>query len=48
MKFDELITKVRTMAQDANISGTDFLAVQVNITGKDEGKALEFPKLIKK
>jgi len=37
MTFDELVTKVRTMAQDADISGTDFLAVQVNITGKDEG-----------
>lgn len=37
MTFDELLTKVRTKAQDADVSGVDFLAVQVNITGKNEG-----------
>ncbi len=37
MTFDELITKVRNKAQEADISGTDFLAVQINITGKDAG-----------
>ena len=37
MTFDELLTKVRTKTQDADVSGVDFLAVQVNITGKNEG-----------
>ncbi len=37
MTFDELITKVRTKAQKADVSNTDFLAVQINITGKEEG-----------
>jgi|GEM_PF-3574730 hypothetical protein len=54
MKFEELLTKVRGIAQKADASNTDFLAVQVNITGKDSGvfygdvgKALEFSKLLK-
>ena len=37
MTFDELLTKVRTKAQDVDVSGVDCLAVQVNITGKNEG-----------
>lgn len=37
MKFEELLTKVRGIAQNADASNTDFLAVQVNITGKDSG-----------
>ncbi len=37
MKFDELLTKVRGIADKADVSNTDFLAVQVNITGKDSG-----------
>ena len=37
MTFDELLTKVRSKAKDADISGTDFLAVQVNITGDNGG-----------
>ena len=37
MTFDELLTKVRKIADDADVSGIDFLAVQVNITGKNEG-----------
>lgn len=37
MTFDELLTKVRTKAESADVSSSDFLAVQVNITGKDEG-----------
>lgn len=37
MTFDELLTKVRIKAQDVDVSGVDFLAVQVNITGKNEG-----------
>ena len=37
MTFDELLTKVRTKAESADVSASDFLAVQVNITGKDEG-----------
>ena len=37
MKFDNLLSKVRKMAESADISGTDFLAVQINITGEDPG-----------
>ncbi len=37
MTFNELLAKVRSMAEGADVAGTDFLAVQVNITGKDEG-----------
>lgn len=37
MKFDELLTKVRTIASKTDVSNQDFLAVQVNITGKDSG-----------
>ena len=37
MTFDELITKVRTMASGINVQGRDFLAVQVNITGEQGG-----------
>ena len=36
MKFDELLEKVRGMAAKADVSSSDFLAIQVNITG-DEG-----------
>ena len=37
MKFDELLAKVRKMAEGKDVSGTDFLAVQVNITGDTSG-----------
>ena len=37
MKFDELLAKVRGMAEKVDASGKDFLAVQANITGKDSG-----------
>lgn len=37
MKFDELVTKVRKVAEKADVSNHDFLAVQVNITGKESG-----------
>ena len=37
MKFDELLTKVRTIASKTDVSNHDFLAVQVNITGKESG-----------
>ena len=37
MKFDNLLTKVRNLASKADVSGTDFLAVQVNVTGDDPG-----------
>ncbi len=37
MTFDELLTKVRGLAQKADVSNQDFLAVQVNIEGKDSG-----------
>lgn len=37
MKFDELVTKVRKVAEKVDVSNHDFLAVQVNITGKESG-----------
>ena len=37
MTFDELLTKVRSLAGKADVSNVDFLAVQVNITGKESG-----------
>ncbi len=37
MKFEELLAKVRKMAEGKDVSGTDFLAVQVNITGDNSG-----------
>ncbi len=37
MTFDELLTKVRTMAGKADVSNRDFLAVQINITGDNGG-----------
>ena len=37
MKFEELLAKVRKMAKGKDVSGTDFLAVQVNITGDNSG-----------
>ncbi len=36
MTFDELLTKVRGLAGRIDASGTDFLAVQVNISDKGE------------
>ena len=37
MTFDVLLEKVRGIAAKADVSDKDFLAVQVNITGKDSG-----------
>ncbi len=37
MKFDELLTKVRNLASKKDVSDHDFLAVQVNISGKESG-----------
>ena len=37
MTFNELVTKVRNMASTVDASNRDFLAVQINITGKDPG-----------
>ena len=37
MEFEELLAKVRKMAEGKDVSGTDFLAVQVNITGDNSG-----------
>ena len=37
MTFNELVTKVRGMSDKIDISGTNFLAVQVNITGENSG-----------
>ncbi len=37
MTFNELVDKVRTIAGKVDASDKDFLAVQVNITGKSNG-----------
>ena len=37
MTFDELLEKVRGIAATKDVSDKDFLAVQVNITGKNPG-----------
>ena len=37
MTFDEILTKVRTIAQKVDASGMGFLAVQVNLTGDNGG-----------
>ena len=35
--FEELVNRVREKAQQTDVSNIDFLAVQVNITGKTPG-----------
>ncbi len=37
MKFDSVLNKVREMSKKADVSGTDFLAVQINLTDCDPG-----------
>lgn len=37
MTFNEILDKVRGLASKADVSNVDFLAVQVNITGKSTG-----------
>ena len=37
MTFEELVNKVREKAQGADVSNIDFLATQINITGKNPG-----------
>ena len=37
MKFETVLSKVRKLAEKADVSNVDFLAVQVNITGKSNG-----------
>ena len=37
MKRDAVVTKVRKIAAGKDVSDKDFLAVQVNITGKNSG-----------
>lgn len=37
MTFDEILNKVRTIAQGVDATGKDFLAVQVNLTGDNGG-----------
>lgn len=37
MTFDEMLAKVRRAAAGVDASNRDFLAVQVNVTGKDSG-----------
>lgn len=37
MKFDELLAKVKETASKVDASNIGFLAVQVNITGKENG-----------
>ncbi len=35
MEFEKILKKARTQAKKADISGVDFLAVQINITDED-------------
>ena len=37
MKFETVLSKVRKMAEIADVSGVDFLAVQINLTDCDPG-----------
>ena len=37
MTFNDILEKVRGLAAKADVSNVDFLAVQVNITGKSNG-----------
>ncbi|MCR4792537.1 MAG: SCP2 sterol-binding domain-containing protein [Lachnospiraceae bacterium] len=37
MTFDEVVNKVRKLASEVDASDKGFLAVQINITGKDSG-----------
>ncbi|MDE7398237.1 MAG: SCP2 sterol-binding domain-containing protein [Oscillospiraceae bacterium] len=37
MTFDETLAKVRGIASKQNAEGAPFLAVQINLTGKDGG-----------
>ncbi len=37
MTFNETLEKVRAIGRNTDVSGKDFLAVQVNITGEDPG-----------
>ena len=37
MNFEELLAKVRATASTVDVSGHDFLAVQVNLTGDASG-----------
>ena len=46
MTFEELMTKVRDLASKTDASGRDFLAVQVNIAGKEGGAVDEMDELL--
>lgn len=37
MTFEELVENVRSKMDSANLAGAPFIAVQVNITGKNSG-----------
>ena len=37
MKRDAVVTKLRKLAENADVSNVDFLAVQVNLTDQDPG-----------
>ena len=37
MKFTNILKKARALAAEADISGVDFLAVQINIEGEENG-----------
>ncbi len=37
MTFNDVLSKVKEIAADADLTGKDFLAVQVNLTGKEGG-----------
>ncbi|MCR5098271.1 MAG: SCP2 sterol-binding domain-containing protein [Lachnospiraceae bacterium] len=37
MTFNEMLAKIRGLAEKVDASGRDFLAVQINLTGSDGG-----------
>ncbi len=37
MTFEQILAKVREMAKGYDVSGTNFLAVQINLTGDNGG-----------
>ncbi len=37
MTFNEILEQVRERAKETDVSGVDFLAVQINLTGNDGG-----------
>ena len=37
MTFEEIVTRVKKRLADVDVSGQDFLAIQIDITGEGEG-----------